>query len=256
MRKLTLIALLSFTFDLCNAQIFDVENERLLGISILEVKSFNGCCAKKGFSAKYYFNDKGQAIKSEHFFRRQKRAEYEYRYDSIGSLIYEISTYKINNLEEVDTVTFRYNVYDSEKRLIKKTYRYSPDSFWTEMYTDFSEFNKPKKVLRYSSTFPDTSIQILEYNHKRQLITTKFFYNNDSLITNEILDYNKQGDLSYSLIPSLVGQENEPLAIWVGGTRHAPEERYEYLYDKENRWIEKFLIYRNKKVLLEKRKYN
>ncbi|MBV6484253.1 MAG: hypothetical protein KFKLKKLM_00747 [Flavobacteriales bacterium] len=256
MKILTFIALLSFTFDLCHAQIFDVENERLPEISILEVKSFNGCCAKKGFSAKYYFNDKGQAIKSEQFFRRQKRAEYEYRFDSIGSLIYKISTYNINNLEVVDTVAFYYYAYDSEKRIIKKTSRYSPNSFWTEEYTDFSEFNKPKKVLRYSSTFPDTLIQILEYNQKSKLISIKLFYNNDSLITNEILDYNKQGDLSYSLIPSLVGQENEPLAIWVGGTRHAPEERYEYLYDKQNRWIKKILIYRNKKVLLEKRKYN
>ena len=254
MRKLAFIALLSLAFDLCHAQVFDVEKERLLGVSTLDVKSFNSCGAKKGIVAKYYLNDKGQAIKSEHFFKRQKRAEYKYQYDSLGSLIYEISTYDINNVGKVDTVTIHYYEYDSKKRMIKETEGISPMYNWTKIYADFSDFNKPKKVLRYYSTSPDTSTQILEYNQNGQLIRILYF-NHDSLKTDEILDYNKQGNLSYSLIPSLVGKENERLAIWVGGTRRAPEERYEYTYDKQNRWKEKYLIYKDKKVLLEKRKY-
>lgn len=77
----------------------------------------------------------------------------------------------------------------------------------------------------------------------------------DSLRTTEILDYNQQGDLSYSLIPDIVGEEDEPLAIWIGGSRHAPEERYTYVYDNQNRWIKKYVIYKGEKVLLESRKY-
>ena len=63
------------------------------------------------------------------------------------------------------------------------------------------------------------------------------------------------GDLCYSLIPSIVGKEDEPLAIWFGGNRHAPEERYEYTYDNQNRWTKKYLVYKDKRVLHEKRKY-
>lgn len=283
MKRLTLIALLTLSIDICLAQSFDVENERLSGISTLTIKSFNGCCAKKGFRADYFFNEKGQAIKSEHFFRLQKRAVYEYQYDSIGNLTREIQTYSINDKIRIDTTITNQYDYDSKKSIINKTKRTSSEHFWTEIYSDFNDFNKPQKVFSYSSLFPDTSIQILEYNQNGQLTKILFLMNdslsfpdtsiqileynqngqlskilflkNDSLRTSEILDYNIQGDLSYSLIPSIVGKENEPLAIWVGGSRHAPEERYEYTYDRQNRWTRKYVLYKKKKVLLEKRNY-
>ena len=37
--------------------------------------------------------------------------------------------------------------------------------------------------------------------------------------------------------------------------RYSAVEIYEYTYDKLNRWIEKYVIFDNKKVLLEKRFY-
>lgn len=253
MNKLTLIALLILAVNFCPAQTFEVKNDKFKDVSTLVIKSFNGCCAKKGFRAKYYFNDKGHAIKSEHFFRRQKRAVYEYQYDSLGNLTYEIQTYSINHKERTDTNLTHYE-YDSQMRIIKEIYWTSPEHSWTDIYSDFHKFNKPMNVISYSSTNRDTTTQVLEYNQKG-LLTKIQYLENDSLKTSEILDYNTQGDLSYSLIPSVVGKENEPLVIWIGGNRHAPEERYEYTYDEQNRWIEIFVVYKDKKVLLETRKF-
>jgi hypothetical protein len=253
MKKLTLIALLALTIDFCLAQSFDVENERLSGVSNLTIKSFNGCCAKKGYRAKYYFNENGQSVKSENYFRMKKLAEHEYLYDSLGHLTHSIQTYSINDKDRIDTNWTMYT-YDSEKRIIEKTDWTSPQHSWTEEYEDFNELDKPTKTIRYSSSNSDTSIQLVDYNQHGQ-VTKIMYQESDSLRTTEILDYNEQGDLKYSLVPSIVGKEDEPLAIWVGGSRHAPEERYKYTYDNQDRWIEKYVTFKDKKVLLETRKY-
>ena len=253
MKKLTIIALLTLTINLCLAQSFDVENDRLPGVSTLTIKSFNGCCTKKGYRAKYYFNDQGQAINSKNFFRLKKLSEFEYRYDSLGNLTHKIQTYSINDKDRVDTNSTQY-VYDSDKRIIKKTEWTSSEHSWTEEYKDFNNFDKPTKTIFYSSSNNDTSVQVVKYNQIGR-VSLVMYQEADSLRTTEILDYNKQGNLSYSLIPSIVGKENGPLAIWVGGSRHAPEERYDYSYDNQNWWTEKYVIYKDKKVLLETRKY-
>tara|TARA_R110002049_G_scaffold305808_1_gene503300 strand:- start:929 stop:1696 length:768 start_codon:yes stop_codon:yes gene_type:complete len=254
MKKLILIALFTILFDVCDAQSFNVEDDRLLGVSTLTIKSFNGCCSKKGFRAKYYFNNKGQAVRSEHFFKRQKRAEYEYKYDSLGNLVYKISIYDSNNKGKLDTINYINYELDSENRIIKKTKWSSPELLWTKEYEDFNEFDQPEKIIHYSSLNPDTITRKINYNQNGQSIRI-MTQNEDTLRTNEILDYNEQGDLSYSLLPSFVGKEKEPLAIWVGGRRYAPEEKYKYTYDTKNRWTRKYRIVEDDKVLFEKRTY-
>jgi hypothetical protein len=253
MKILTIIALLTLIFDICLAQSFDVENDRLIGVSTLRIKSFNGCCAKKGYRAKYYFNEKGQAVQSENYFKMKKLAKYEYLYDSLDNLTHSIQTYSTNDKNRIDTNLTQY-IYDSKKRIIMKTDWTSTEHSCTEEYEDFNRFDKPKKTILYSSSNTNTSIRKVTYNQNGQL--TKIMYqDSDTLRTTEILDYNEQGNLSYSLIPGIVGKEDEPLAIWVGGNRHAPEERYEYTYDNQNRWTEKYVIFKGKKVLLETRNY-
>ena len=78
---------------------------------------------------------------------------------------------------------------------------------------------------------------------------------NDSLITLEEKRYNAKGDISYSIIPDLVGKDKKELAIFIGGNRFSAVEEYEYVYDSMNRWIEKYVVFENKKLLIEKRKY-
>lgn len=253
MKKLTIIALLTMTMNFCLAQSFDVKNDRLPDVSTLTIKSFNECCAKNGYRAKYYFNENGQAVKSINYFKLKKLAEFEYLYDSLGNLTHSIQTYSINGKDRIDTNWTRYT-YDSEKRIIRKTDWTSTGHSCTEEYEDFNELDKPTKTIRYSSLNSDTSIQLVNYNQYGK-VTKIMYQESDSLRTTEILDYNEQGDLKYSLIPSIVGKEDEQLAIWIGGSRHAPEERYEYTYDDQNRWTEKYVIFKDQKVLLETRKY-
>lgn len=45
------------------------------------------------------------------------------------------------------------------------------------------------------------------------------------------------------------------MIMMLGGNRHWYEEEYTYTYDKQNRWVEKYVVYNNKKVLIEKRVY-
>ncbi len=253
MKTLTFIAFFILTIDFCVAQSFDVENDRLQNVLTLTIKSFNGCCSKKGYRAKYHFNENGQAIKSVNYFKLKKLAKYEYLYDSLGNLTHSIQTYSINDKDRIDTNWITYT-YDSEKRIIVKTNWTSTEHLWTEEYDDFNALNKPTKTIRYTPSNSDTSIQVVNYNQQGQ-VTKIMYHETDSLRTSEILDYNEHGDLKYSLIPGIVRQEDEPLAIWIGGNRHAPEEQYEYSYDNQNRWTEKYVIFKDKRVLLETRKY-
>jgi len=39
----------------------------------------------------------------------------------------------------------------------------------------------------------------------------------------------------------------------LGGNRHCYLEKYEYVYDNLNRWIEKYVVYDGKKLIIEKR---
>ena len=233
-------------------QSFDVENDRIKDISVLTIKVFNGCCSKKGYKAKYYFNEKGQAIKSTKFFRLKKLAEYEYQYDSLGNLTHEIQTFDINNKNRIDTNLITYS-FDSQNRIIKKVIKINSELFWTKTYSKFNEFNKPKLILSYSHK-NDTSKKLIEYNDKGFLVKTQII-KNDSIETLEIIDYNDKGDISYSSIPSIKKEENKNLAIYVGGSRHSSEEKYHYEYDRNDRWTKKYLIDNKTDILQLKRKY-
>ena len=45
------------------------------------------------------------------------------------------------------------------------------------------------------------------------------------------------------------------MVIQIGGNRHSVTESFEYKYDSKSRWVEKYVIFDNRKVLLEKRDY-
>ena len=69
---------------------------------------------------------------------------------------------------------------------------------------------------------------------------------NDSIITLEEKRYNANGDISYSIIPDLVGKDEAGLAIFIGGNRFSAIEEYEYVYDSMNLWTEKYVLFDNK----------
>lgn len=69
------------------------------------------------------------------------------------------------------------------------------------------------------------------------------------------------GDKIYSNVPTLLDKETGKMVLFIVGRnytgcrRYSIIEVYEYKYDELNRWTEKYVVFDNRKVLLEKRIY-
>ncbi len=245
---ITLLFLLSTSVSF--GQSIDVETEKFPGTKKLIVKSFNGCCAQNGFKAIYYFDSSGRTIKSSNFFKRQLRASYEYRYNENGLLTEKIMVYDINNKSRKDTTKFVY-AFDHKDRVITKTKHFGN---WSsiETYSDFDTLNNPTTVRHAFNK--NTSIEKREYNSLGQQILN-YRINEDTITSSEESKYNEYGDKVYSNIPTLLDKETGKMVMLIGGSRHSIVEKYDYTYDKLNRWTEKYVLFDNRKVLLEKRIY-
>lgn len=231
-------------------QSIDVETEKFQGTKKLIVKSFNVCSTQKGFRAIYYFDSKGQTIKSFHYFKRQLRASYVYQYNEKGLLIEKIKVYDIKNKSRKDTTKFVYT-FDQKDRVITKTEYFGN---WSSMvtYSEFNTLNNPTILIHKFGN--NSSIEKIEYNSLGQQILYQRL-NGDTITSTEESNYNEFGDKVYSNIPTLFDKETGKMEILIGGNRHSIVEKYEYSYDKLNRWTEKYVVYDDKKALLEKRVY-
>lgn len=231
-------------------QSIDVETEKFLGTKKLIVNSFNGCCAQKGYKAIYYFDSSGRTIKSSNYFERKLLASYEYRYNDKGLLTEKITLYDINNKSLKDTTYFTY-IFDQKDRLTTKTEHFGN---WTaiETYTDFDALNNPTTIIHSFNN--NTFVEKRQYNSFGQEILNQRL-TNDTIASIEEIKYNQFGDKIYSNMPTLIDKETGKMVMLIGGSRHAIVEKYDYFYDKLNRWTEKYVLFDNRKVLLEKRKY-
>lgn len=249
MNRILFSILIIFLTLTAKSQSIDVETEKFPDIKKLEVKSFNGC-VKKGYRAVYLFDNKGQVIESSNYFRRKLLAKYKYRYNEKGLLIEKVHTFDINNKNKVDTTKFIYE-FDEQDRVISKSVYFGQ---WMELefFQNFNDNGLPTTII---STFDnETTTFQKEYDSIGHEIKIKKV-ENDSVIILEEKRYNPYGDLAYSIIPDLVGKDKKGLAIFIGGNRFSAIEKYEYVYDDLNRWIEKYVVFENKRLLIEKRKY-
>ena len=249
-RQIFVLMILLFLTNISVGQSIAVESEKFPGSKKLINKSYNDCCAQKGFKSIYYFDDNGRTIKSFNYFKIKLRERYEYRYNDKGLLIEKIKVSDHNNKSRTDTTKFVYSL-DEKGRVISKT-EYFGQWTATETYSDFDSFNNAQTVThsfnnisfvekrRFNSTGQQTFNQRLE---------------NDSITQIEESQYNQYGDKIYSNVPTLKDKKTGKMIRQIGGNRHWFLEEYEYTYDKLNRWIEKYVIYDNKKVLLETRIY-
>lgn len=231
-------------------QSIDLETEKFPETKKLIVKSFNGCCAQKGYRAIYHFDYSGRTIKLSNYFKRKLLASYEYRYNEKGLLTEEITVYDINNKLRKDTTKFVYT-FDNKDRVITKT-KYFGKWYSIEIYSDFDSLNNPTIVRHKFDN--NTSIEKRRYNSLGQQILNQIL-KDDTITSTEESKYNEYGDKIYSNIPTLLDKETGKIVRLIGGNRHWFLEEYSYTYDKFNRWTEKYVIYDNKKVLLEKRIY-
>lgn len=246
-----LIFIMLFTSTLITVgQSIDVESEKFKGIEKLTVKSFNGCCSTKGYRAVYYFDREGNAIKSMNYFKRKHLASYVYKYDNNGLLFEKIQIYDINNKDRIDTTRYEYS-FDSNGRMISKSKYFGKWSVDLK-YKDFDSNNNPQTVIR---TFNNSmTITQRKFDSQNRIVHIQRF-ENDTLDFEEEIRYNEFNDKVYSYIPTLLDKETGKMVVLIGGNRHSITESFEYKYDNKNRWIEKYVIFDNKKVLLEKREY-
>lgn len=249
MNRILFSILIIFLTLTAKSQSIDVETEKFPDIKKLEVKSFNGC-VKKGYRAVYLFDNKGQAIESSNYFKKKLLAKYKYRYNEKGLLIEKIQIFDINNKNKVDTTKFIYE-FDEQERVISKSEFFGQ---WVELeiFQNFNDKGLPTTITR---TFDNKTTRLQkEYDTLGNEIKIQKV-ENDSVITIEEKRYNAQGDISYSIIPDLVEKDKKGLAIFIGGNRFSAIEEYEYVYDSLNRWVEKYVVYENKRLLIEKRNY-
>jgi hypothetical protein len=160
------------------------------------------------------------------------------------------SVFDINKNAQNDYSKFIYK-FDSIGRLVNKTEQ-NDNWVYITMFTDFDYLNNAKTVIRILSenAFLDKN----KFDSLGQLIHTQSWAN-DTLVYTEEIKYNAFGDIVYSYIPTLQDKETGKMIMMLGGNRHWYEEEYTYTYDKQNRWVEKYVVYNNKKVLIEKRVY-
>ena len=249
MRKLILLILSSIALTTLGQSI-DINTEKFIGTNELTIKSFNGCCSKKGYKAIYNFDKEGNAVKSSNYYRRKHLASYVYKYSDKGLLIEKVQTFGINNKNRVDTTRYIYE-YDSVGRIISETEYFGT---WQvkKTFSDFDSNNNAQTVVRFFDKWTTTTKRTFD-SQSRIILRQNF--ENDTLDFQEEIRYNENNDIIYSYIPTYIDKETGKTVVLIGGNRHSVTETYEYKYDNLNRWIEKYVIFEKKKILLEKRDY-
>jgi hypothetical protein len=247
---LHLLALLFSLSSVSNGQSIDLGTEKFPGTKKLIVNSFNGCCAQKGYRKIYLFDSTGRIIKSYNYFKRQHLASFEYRYNEKGLLYEKILTYDINSKTRKDTTKFQYS-FDPKDRITCMT-EYFGNRISQKSYSDFDSLNNTTTIKYTFNNNRFTEKRL--YNSLGQLIFNQRL-KNDTIVYAEEIKYNLYGDIIYSNVPTLLDKETGKMVSHIGGTRHWYIEEYNYTYDKLNRWTEKYVMYDNKKVLIEKRIY-
>lgn len=175
----------------------------------------------------------------------------EYFYDKKNNLEFEIVKFEIDKGKINDTINYKY-LYNDNNQLIEKN-GYSSK----EIYSNFNTQNFPqtiesgltpidsafwyKKELIYDvkgNKIEEKSFSKIE--NSIQIETTKFKYD----------EFNNLIELNRSCIPKV-----EYPIIMTGGTAQYEIEKFRYVYNKDNFWIEKYWIVENKENLIQKRKF-
>lgn len=246
-----IVVILMLLTNVSVGQSIDVEKDRFFGTKKLVVKAYNGCCAKKGFSNVYYFDSSGRTVRLSYFYKRELRAEFLYNYNDRGLMTEEIKIFDVSRKSKMDTTRYLYSYDDKDRVLTKTTYLGNFTS--TETYSDFDDSNNAQTVVRVVLK-NYTYIDQRKYDSNGKLIEEQRLH--DGIVTHrEEMDYNKEGDKVVSNIPTLEEHKTGNEVVLVGGNRHAILERYEYTYDRKGRWKEKYVVFDDKRVLLEKRFY-
>jgi len=239
--KIIIFTLIFFQPLTLMGQRLDVETEKFPGVKKMTVRFYGSRYFKKSSRIVYYFDSNGNAIKSSDFDGIKCVARHLYLYNEKGLLSEEIQTYDVDDKKATHTTKWMYE-FDTNDRLIRKAIVFGNGKWEADIYyQDFDENNNPQTVISDNRT-------TIEYNSLGKAILIRRF-KNEEIQSIEEIRYNEFGDKIYSRLPLYDIKKPE---TWVSG-RYSAIEIYEYKYDKSNRWIEKYIVYDNKKKLLQKR---
>jgi len=226
----------------------DVEAEKFPGIKKMTIQTFHRHNAKQGYRAIYSFDENGNAIEASYFLGRKRLSNYKFSYNEKGGLAKKVQTYNVNSKGEITTTIFFYEL-DTNGRVILKTKCWNN---WktTNSYHDFDSNNNPQTVISEFGNL--TWTEKIKYDSLNKAILIQRLQN-DSITDIEEMRYNEFGDMIYSYIPTLLDKETGKMKVSFGENRYSMAEEYEYVYDQSGRWIEKYVVFDNKKVLFEKR---
>lgn len=223
-------------------QTIDVEIEKFPKTEKLIVKSYNGCCSKKGYRAEYFFDNVGKPISSNHYFKSELRAIN--KYNNKGFLIEVI---RIFDIGKKDTTKYEYT-FDTNERITSKVIK-SWNWSITENYLDFDSLNNPQTTVRVYDKWK--TVIRKTYDSLNNVISKQIF-ENDTLVGQVFSTYNNHGDLIFNNIQTFIKKDIEKMET------HKSQniiEKYFYTYDNLNRWTKKYVVIGNREILLEKRIY-
>ena len=195
MRRIISAALFIIIQQFGFGQSFDVEKEKIVSASELEIKAFNSGVDKKGYRAIYYFTENGKAFKSEHFFKRKLLSVHEYYYNEYGLLTRNVETFSVNEKNRNNTTHYRYEL-NEQGQILMKASVFGPGLFFTNYYMNYNAMGKPEKIKTENSTQEEVT-QVLTYDSLGRAIQFASLVN-DSLVVREIREYNIDGELVYS----------------------------------------------------------
>lgn len=273
MKGLNLLFSTLFCLITCTSfgQSIDVETERFPGIKKLILRRFNGFGYRKsGCKIIYYFDQSGRAIRRSAFVKRRLQSSCECSYNEKGLLTRKIEIDYTDKTPQIDTTKYVY-IFDPQGR-VEARITHAGNSSRLEGYSEFDTLNKPTTVfhaycnMNCSETFNYKyhCIEKKSYDSKGKEILTQRFI--DSTINSrEEKKYNEFGDIIYRKMEEYLDSGLSKIIYSSGGNRiqmiktsgntRLMIEEFEYTYDKLNRWIEKYDIFPDRKVLREKRIY-
>jgi hypothetical protein len=170
-----------------------------------------------------------------------------YHFDTKGNLDYEIEKYNSNKGKVNDTVK-HFNVYNEAGQLIK---------MGQEKRSQFTHQNLPQLIERNATAFDSVFgyREEITYDSIGNIRQHKIYTKSDDKFEIEIQQFqydhnNNVIELNRSAIP----KQEYPI-IMTGGRDHYENEKFRYVYNKDNLWVEKYWIIHNKEYLIATRKF-
>ena len=248
--KFLLFNLLFITSTLFSQSLEKIEkNENLKKYKSVEIISFYNKHKKTGWSKKISL--KNGKIKSIQYFNKSRLTyNAEYYYDDMNNLDFEIIKFEINKGKTNDTIKYLYT-YNSENQLIEEKVLVK------KYFSNFNEQNLPQTI-ESDKTAIDSVFGYREellYDKIGNILERKEYSKIDNQNKIEITSYkydsnNNVLELNRNSFP----KEEYPITI-IGGRAKYENEKFRYVYNKDNLWIEKYWIVENTEYLIEKRKF-